>query len=63
MLIISSIASLRNYVADHMDPFISLEEIRQVADSVNSVDAPHWGEDWSEYLAGIDLYSMLPEEV
>jgi len=63
MLIISSMASLRDYVADHVDPFISLAEIRQIANAVNSVEAPHWGEDWTEYLAGIDLYAMLPEEV
>lgn len=53
-VIISSKTDLRSWVYDHVEAYVSDEQIEMIVESLSS-DGPLYGADWRKFLDAIDL--------
>lgn len=54
-VIITTVSNLRDWVCGHMDCYAKDEEIYLVTETIQTMNHPAWGTDWSEFLDEIDL--------
>lgn len=45
-----SMNDLANWVADHMGPAASADDVKDVTDAIHQMDHPAFGSNWAEFL-------------